>query len=84
MRYSAEVDVVTEEITAADWIAEAMDYSVETVLLDAEGPGGGWPLFRVTGERENVVRFLCERWLGGGAIESDLADAGVEIEEVAK
>ena len=81
--FSAEVDVVTEEVTLADWIAEGMDYGITTTVLAERGAGGGWPDVRVTGERDAVVKFLCERWLGGGSVERDLADAGVEIVEVA-
>lgn len=83
MKFSAEVDVVTEEITLADWIAEGLEYDVTTTVVAERGVGGGWPTCRVTGERSNVVRFLCERYLGGGSVERDLADAGVEIEPVA-
>jgi hypothetical protein len=37
---------------------EAREEGVTVVMLDPYGPGGGWPVLRLTGREEDVVRVL--------------------------
>ena len=82
MRCYADVDVVVEDITESEWIDEAARYGVDAELLAPAAPAGHWPFYRMSGEREALVKFLCEQYLDGDSVESDLGDAGVEIKPV--
>lgn len=66
--------------TREDWEAEARSYGLVPFLLAERGPGGGWPLYELSGEAPDLVRFLQERYLGGPSTEGDIAAAGIEIE----
>lgn len=71
-------------IVTTDWIDMAYDGGLRTTVLDLErrygiavtvmnanGPGGGWPEVTLSGERRDVERALREQWATGDAEADD-------------
>ncbi len=52
------VDVVTEEISLEETIAELKTFDIKTVVLNEVGPGGGWPELQLEGNREDLEKWL--------------------------
>lgn len=58
---SIELDTVLDE-SFDDWSARVRAYGVEAALLIWNGPGGGNPYIRYTGEPEALKRMLIENF----------------------
>lgn len=58
---STDVNVVIETSDdERDFRAKVSAYSLTCHLAQEEGPGGGWPVWRVTGEESDVLIFICD------------------------
>jgi hypothetical protein len=47
------------------------DFDVHVTVVNASGPGGGWPEVSIAGMRSNVERCLRTRWVSGDDEQDD-------------
>lgn len=56
---SVEIDLTVETTEQAlDAQAVASEHGVTLDMIEAQGPGGGWPVYRASGTPENMKRYL--------------------------
>lgn len=65
-----ELDIVNEDdedlsATKARWPKVTFD------VINAHGPGGGWPVVKVSGSREDVREYLITDYTAGDVTDAD-------------
>ncbi|QOI66454.1 hypothetical protein [Erwinia phage FBB1] len=70
MKHSITLDFIADEISKGnngndiviwdDKTTADHGYNLITTIINACGPGGGWPEIKFIGDKEEIIRFLKE------------------------